>query len=258
MIPVFVPWKSRGLALLTVIGVLWASSVALAEDKDKGFKNLKVLPKDISEDQLHEYMRKFTSALGVRCAYCHVGEESKPFSEWDFAADTKAPKQTARLMMQMTGDLNEKWVAQVKSDRPAPTRVGCATCHHGKPVPRSLQDVLGETVAEKGAAAAVAQYREMREKYYGRDAYDFGEPPLNTLAQQLSKDKKTADAITLLELNAEFNPKSARVQGMLGGAYLDSGDKPKAITAYRKAVELNPDFEPAKRKLAELEKGVTK
>lgn len=253
MYPVSAPWKSRGLALLAVAGLLLAGSAALA-DEHKGFKNLKVLPKDISEDQLDEYMHKFTQALGVRCNYCHVGEDGKPFSEWDFAADTKAPKETTRLMMQMTGDLNQKWVSQVKSDRPAPTRVGCATCHHGKPVPRALQDVLAETVAQKGTQAAVAQYRELRDKYYGRDAYDFGEPPLNMLAQDLSKDKKTADAITLLELNAEFNPKSFRVQGMLGGAYLDAGDKAKATAAYKKALELNPNFEPAKRKLAELEK----
>lgn len=257
MTPVSPPWKPRGLVLLTMVGALLAGSVAIA-DEHKGFKNLKVLPKDISEEQLDEYMHKFSTSLGVRCWYCHVGEEGKPFSEWDFAADTKKPKETARLMMQMTGELNQKWVAQVKSDRPAPARVGCATCHHGKPVPQSLQEVLGETVTQKGAVAAVAQYRELREKYYGRDAYDFGEPPLNALAQELSKDKKTGDAIALLELNAEFNPKSARVQSMLGGAYLDAGDKPKAIAAYRKAVELNPNAEQAKRKLAELEKGAGK
>lgn len=257
MYPVSAPWKSRGLALLTVVGVLMAGAAAFA-DEHKGFKNLKVLPKDISEEQLDEYMHKFTQALGVRCDYCHVGEQGKPFSEWDFAADTKKPKEAARLMMQMTGDLNQKWVSQVKSDRPAVARVGCATCHHGKPVPAALQDVLGETVAQKGAAAAVAQYRELREKYYGRDAYDFGEPPLNILASDLSKEKKTADAITLLELNAEFNPKSARVQSMLGGAYLDAGDKTKAIAAYKKAIELNPNAEQAKRKLAELEKGASK
>ena len=46
--------------------------------------------------------------------------------------------------------------------------------------------------------------------------------------------------------------------GVLRTSSTGPDNKPKAIAAYRKAVELNPNFEPAKRKLAELEKGETK
>jgi len=250
------PWRIRGLEIVPVIAVCLASSAnAQAPKEQQGFKNLQILPKDIARPELIQTMRSVSGALGVRCVFCHVGEEGKPMDTWDFAADDKPEKKIARTMMQMTTELNSKWVSQLKSADHTPPQIACATCHHGKSSPRSLQDVLGTTVDEKGVTAAVSQYRELRDKYYGRDAYDFGEPPLNILADKLSNQKKNADAITLLELNAEFNPKSATVQGMLGSAYQESGAKDKAIAAYKKALELNPNFEPAKRKLAELQGG---
>src|SRR5688500_19371611 len=36
------------------------------------FKNLQVLPPDITRDQLMATMRSFTRGLGVRCNHCHV------------------------------------------------------------------------------------------------------------------------------------------------------------------------------------------
>src|SRR5262245_19404795 len=59
-----------------VLGVAIAAAAG-AQSTEK-FKNLQVLPKDISEEQLNSTMNGFTRALGVRCAYCHVGEEGKP------------------------------------------------------------------------------------------------------------------------------------------------------------------------------------
>src|SRR5262249_38141287 len=37
------------------------------------FKNLKVLPKDISRPALVGQMRQVAGALGVRCGFCHAG-----------------------------------------------------------------------------------------------------------------------------------------------------------------------------------------
>src|SRR5262245_44735836 len=51
------------------------------------YKNLKVLPKDISRDQLISNMKFFAQSLGVRCVHCHVGEADKPLSTFDFAAE---------------------------------------------------------------------------------------------------------------------------------------------------------------------------
>lgn len=49
-----------------------------------GFKNLQVLPRDITRDQLLAVMRGFTRSLGVRCNYCHVVTATEPKEELDF------------------------------------------------------------------------------------------------------------------------------------------------------------------------------
>ena len=237
--------------LIAAIAIIGAAASAPAQIPDK-FTNLQVLPKDISKPKLVETMRGYCNALGVRCTFCHVGEEGPSFDGFDFASDAKDHKATTRLMMQMTADLNSKWISRVKSDRRPTIQVTCAMCHHGKPEPRSIQEVLGETIAKRGAAAASSQYRELREKFYGRDTYDFGERPLNDMGQALADDGKTTDAIALLELNAEFHPKSVMVHNLLAAAYERAGDKTKATASYRKVLELSPDDERAKRKLAEL------
>src|SRR5215831_13007063 len=77
-------------------------------EKTEAFTNLKVLPKDISDRDLRAMMNSFTRALGVRCNYCHVGEEGKPMRHEDFPKDDKPTKLKARVMIQMTKDLNNK------------------------------------------------------------------------------------------------------------------------------------------------------
>jgi len=46
-------------------------------------------------------MRNFAGALGVRCHFCHVGQEGQPLGQFDFAKDEKRTKLTARQMMRM-------------------------------------------------------------------------------------------------------------------------------------------------------------
>ena len=59
------------------------------------YTNLQVFPKDTGPDVLIQAMKNFTRSLGVRCPFCHVGEEGQPLTTFDFAADTK-PKKTSR------------------------------------------------------------------------------------------------------------------------------------------------------------------
>ncbi|HWF43362.1 MAG TPA: hypothetical protein VG537_01850, partial [Candidatus Kapabacteria bacterium] len=60
-------------------------------------KNLKVLPKNISPEDLAKAMRTFSMSLGVRCGFCHVAKENKSGGrpEPDFASDAKPEKKTA-------------------------------------------------------------------------------------------------------------------------------------------------------------------
>ena len=98
--------------------------------------NLQVLPKDMSGADVMKVMHSFTGQLGVGCEFCHGIDPAthRP----NFASDAKPEKATARLMMHMTADINQKYLTQVvdpdHADHPAPP-VGCGTCHRGHSMP---------------------------------------------------------------------------------------------------------------------------
>ena len=97
-------------------------------------KNLQVLPKEYTRQQVTQIMRGFTRGLGVRCPFCHVGEEGADLSTFDFASDEKPNKKAARLMLKMVTDVNQQ-LASV-GDKPAgEPRVTCYTCHRGAEKP---------------------------------------------------------------------------------------------------------------------------
>ena len=97
-------------------------------------KNLQVLPKDMPQPQVVEIMRAFNAALGVQCGHCHIW--TKPGDPGnDMAADTKVEKTVARLMMQMTSEVNAKLAASIKKPADQIAKVECATCHRGAAIP---------------------------------------------------------------------------------------------------------------------------
>jgi Flp pilus assembly protein TadD len=182
---------------------------AWAQGQTETFTNLKVLPKDIPPAELRGLMNSFTRALGVRCAYCHVGEEGKPMHHEDFPKDDKPTKLKARIMIQMTQDINEKYLSTLATRSDPPIRVQCATCHRGTTQPRMLQDVLMAAYGQGGLDSTVARYQGLRDRYYGRYTYDFGDVPLGDVGRQLRDGGHAADAAKVLAMNVELNPKSA-------------------------------------------------
>ena len=99
---------------------------------DPPHKNLKVLPKDMTRQQLLGTMKLFSQSLGVRCTYCHVGEEGKPLSTFDFASDAKDKKLIARKMLVMVHRINEQ---DFDVHDFANVKVTCFTCHRGSTKP---------------------------------------------------------------------------------------------------------------------------
>ena len=97
------------------------------------YKNLKVFPKDIGRADLLSNMKFFSQSLVVRCIYCHVGEEGKPLSTFDFASDAKEKKQTARKMLAMAHRINSQDFDQAED--PGRLKVTCYTCHRGSTKP---------------------------------------------------------------------------------------------------------------------------
>ena len=97
--------------------------------------NLKILPKDISSDDLMKTMHGYSQALGVHCNFCH--EVNEATREPNFASDAKPEKNTARTMMLMTHEINQKYMSQIHDPDAAPdqTTVSCSTCHQGHSMP---------------------------------------------------------------------------------------------------------------------------
>jgi hypothetical protein len=110
-------------------------------------QNLQVLRKDIPRAELIATMRTFTQGLGVQCEYCHVEEPSR-----DFASDAKAPKKTARLMMQMVGHVNEMIAGGVGKPAADVVKVQCVTCHRGEAIPKNPPPAPAQAPGGAGAA----------------------------------------------------------------------------------------------------------
>jgi hypothetical protein len=239
------------LATAAVVG-LCPTAQAQGRFPPDSFKNLKVLPKTISQRALIDTMRGFALALGVRCVYCHVGKESQPLDSVNFASDDKRPKKVARVMMHMVMHINEEHLADVP-DRPKPVVVvRCATCHRGVARPRLLDDDLTLMLADSGLDATVRRYRTLRERYYGSGSYDFGELVLNQLARAEAQAGRLDNSMGLLKLNAEFYPASTQIPFLVAEVSLQRGDTAAAIAGYRDALAKDSTNVGARRRLAAL------
>lgn len=209
--------------------ILWAALAAAADAQTQ--------PPDLSAN-----MQAIAQALGVTCEYCHVAERG--------SGQPEPKKDIARAMMAMTRDINaqiqkamlppEGGAAQAAQIQEVQIQVvQCVTCHRGVPVPRQLSEILSQTLKEKGAAATIEQYRELRKQFYGRQAYDFGENTLLALAHQIASSRPN-DSIALLQLNLEFYPRSAGSYAEIGFAYTRKLDDDSAIASLEKALEIEP------------------
>lgn len=213
-------------------------------------KNLQVLPKDWPGSRLQPVMIGFTRALGVRCSYCHKGEEGKPLSTFDFASDENPNKDRAREMLRMLGDINDH-LKKIQPSGDQRVNMWCDTCHRGRPRPLTLQDELGEQYRAKGVQAALDHYADLKKKYYGRGSYDFGEAALNLFGYQVL-EKDAAGALQVFALNAETFPQSANVWDSFAEAYLKAGNPQKAKENYEKSLALDATNESARAALKKI------
>ncbi|MEO6488439.1 MAG: c-type cytochrome [Ferruginibacter sp.] len=124
--------------LITIISLaIFGTAATLTPGK---FKNLKVLPQDISERQLDSIMQSYDKALNVSCDFCHV-QKKDMFSiapvtrELDFSIDDSM-KENARKMIRLTIDINKTYFYFDSTVKPEYLNVvRCNTCHRGNPFP---------------------------------------------------------------------------------------------------------------------------
>jgi len=126
-------WKLGSFLIITVVLTLGATN-----DKKvpEGFKNLKILPKDISKQALDSIMDEYSLSLGVHCGFCHARNADSIIKKLDFASDAKEEKEIARHMMKMTATLNTNDFNFNNSAKPDTIHeIVCYTCHRGKKDP---------------------------------------------------------------------------------------------------------------------------
>jgi len=236
----------RRVVPITVLGFSLTATAVLAQGgggaQQRPPENLKFFPKDTPRDTLLTYMRGFTYALGVNCAFCHVEEPpTQPGGRPQLrpALDDKTEKQAARYMLAMMDTLNRITLSKVPGRHEA-VRITCVTCHRGSPLPGTIETVITDAVDQFGPDSAIARYRKLRETP-NNGRYDFTEFPLSVAARNLAGGGKVDAAIAILTMSQEFNPSSADVDMQLGDIYEKQGDKDKAITRYQAAWTKRPN-----------------
>lgn len=238
------------IAVLLFIGNLSAQQWQWPEKP----RNINTLPATATGRELQKIMFGFTSSLGVRCTYCHVGEEGKDFKDFDFVSDAKLAKNKARLMIKMVKNINTQFLAGLHEDNSPSIQVNCQTCHRGNSMPILLEDQLKKTFDGFGIDSTIKQYRTLREQFYGGFTYNFKEGTLLRLADKILEDTtKMSPAMEIVKLNIEMYPAFAFSYTHLASYYEDLGNKQAAIENYQKALSLSPNNGMLKKRLEKLQ-----
>ena len=227
------------MRLLVFVLVIGVSSIASAQPAGKfppdSLINTHVIPKSTPVMDVVGTMRNFTSALGVRCQFCHVGQEGQPLAQFDFASDEKRNKIVARQMMRMVADINKRLDTIPARNQP-PVVATCMTCHRGVSRPIPLSQLVQETAVSVSADSAISAYKILRQRYYGRDAYDFTEPSLSIAAFRTARAGKPDEALKLIHYNEALYPNSSAMSVFKGNIHLMKGDTTAAEAAFREAI----------------------
>ncbi|MGQ0642788.1 MAG: c-type cytochrome [Gemmatimonadaceae bacterium] len=213
--------------------------------------NTRVIPRTTPVSQVIGQMRNITGSLGVRCQFCHVGEEGLALERFDFVSDEKRTKVVAREMMRMVQSINHTIDSLPTRSGPA-LQVTCATCHRGVNRPVPLFQLIIDAATASGADSAIRAYRGLRERYHGGDTYDFREPTLNIAAFRLGRASRFDDAFALLRLNEEMFPGSSAMYVFRGNITLMRADTIGAAAAYREAIRRDPANQEARGRLRDI------
>lgn len=120
--------KTSIILMASVLLSITLCSLSLPQQRERA-KNLKVLPKNISHEELDSVMKSYKDALGVKCNFCHSPRKDDP-KKLDFASDENHHKDIARDMMRMTARINKKYFRSHQA-----VAVTCYTCHQGSDEP---------------------------------------------------------------------------------------------------------------------------
>jgi CubicO group peptidase (beta-lactamase class C family) len=101
----------------------------------------------------------------------------------------------------------------------------------------------------EGVDAAVDMFRELVSRV---EDFNVDEWQLNGLGYDLIEAGRLDDAVRLFEVNVEFFGNETNPHDSLAEAYLLKGDRTKAITHFKRALEIDPTNENARAMLTQL------
>lgn len=114
---------------------------------------------------------------------------------------------------------------------------------HGKPytMPKlSIAMKVAGVIQARGVEAGIEEYERL--KATQPETFNFSdESELNSLGYQLLGQGEKSAALRIFELNTREFPASSNAYDSLGEAYAKAGQKDRAIQAYTKALELDPN-----------------
>ena len=108
---------------------------------------------------------------------------------------------------------------------------------------------LLRAIKDKGAVAALKEYRLLREK---NKLQGLTEAAMNSMGYQLLRSEKVEDAIEVFLQNSVDFPKSGNAWDSLAESYMINGNKELAIQYYEKSLQLDPGNENAVEQLKKL------
>ena len=117
----------------------------------------------------------------------------------------------------------------------------------------SVVEPVEHALAQGGLSEAQRRFEAIRAAT--PQQYDLSESELNRLGYKLLNARRWTDAIGIFEMNAESHPRSGNVYDSLAEAYMDSGDRPRAIAFYKRSLALTPGNANAVRTLRRLGAG---
>lgn len=120
-----------------------------------------------------------------------------------------------------------------------------------------LNEELGEPYRTNGLEPTLDFYADLKQKFYGRGAYDSGEDALNNFGYVVLV-KDPAGAIEVFRLNAEQFPLSGNVWDSLAEAYMKAGNMKNAQEYYEKALVPAPGDDNTKEQLKKIKESEVK
>ncbi len=117
------------------------------------------------------------------------------------------------------------------------------------PRPEPVFVTLVQVARFRGVETALAQYNKMRA---GGPAERFNPAVLNALGYYVLRGGNAGDAVKIFTANVALYPSDANAYDSLGEAYMNAGEKDRAIANYRKSLELNSRNDNAVKMLKQL------